>query len=43
MAKIIDSEGNLLALVIPFESIKEEKYFPTENSQEMQVAAFNLR
>jgi len=43
MVKINDSEGNLLAIVIRFKSIKEEKYFPTESSQEMQLAAFNLK
>jgi len=43
MVKINDSEGNLLAIVVRFKSIKEEKYFPTESSQEMQLAAFNLK
>ncbi len=43
MSEIFDNEGNLLGLIIKSNSISDEKYFATKNSQEMQVAAFNLK
>ena len=43
MQKIKDSHGQLLAIILRYEdNFKEEKYFVTENEQEMQVASFNL-
>lgn len=43
MEKIHDQQGTLLAIILRPNLIKDEKYFATENSQEMQVAFFNLK
>lgn len=40
--EIKDKEGNLLALILNSNEIDSEKYFATENSQELQVGIFNL-
>ena len=40
--KINDKEGNLLALIVNSEEIESEKYFATEDNQELQVGVFNL-
>ena len=40
--KIKDKEGNLLALIVNSEEIESEKYFATEDNQELQVGVFNL-
>tara|TARA_B100001250_G_C19761830_1_gene772835 strand:- start:922 stop:1314 length:393 start_codon:yes stop_codon:yes gene_type:complete len=40
--EIKDKEDNLLALIVKSREIKNEKYFATENSQELQVGVFNL-
>tara|TARA_B100001996_G_scaffold121944_1_gene92190 strand:+ start:8840 stop:9232 length:393 start_codon:yes stop_codon:yes gene_type:complete len=40
--EIKDKEGNLLALIINSNEISNDKYFATQNSQELQVGIFNL-
>lgn len=43
MQLIKDNDGNLLAIILKYKNdFKDEKYFVTENNQEMQVACFNL-
>ena len=43
MEKIYDHANTLLAIILRPNQIREEKFFATENSQEMQVAFFNLK
>ena len=38
-----DKRGKVLALLINFDAIIEEKYFATENDNELQIATFNLK
>ena len=40
--EIKDKNGKLLAMVIDYNKINQSKYFATDNSHELQVAAFNL-
>ena len=43
MQQIKDNNDMLLAIILRYENnFKKEKYFVTENDQEMQVASFNL-
>ena len=43
MQKIKDRKDELIAIILRYEdNFKEEKYFVTENEQEMQLASFNL-
>ena len=39
---ILDKNGNLLAMIIKEDNMPSSKFFATENSQELQVAKFNL-
>ena len=41
--KIHDENGTLLSIVIRSEDIKEGRNFLTDNSEEVQVAAFNFK
>jgi hypothetical protein len=41
--KIYDKSSNLLAIVIKPDDIVNEKNFVTDNSQEFQLASFNLK
>ena len=38
-----DNKGKILAMLIDFDSINEEKYFATDNDNELQIATFNLK
>jgi len=38
-----DKKGKILAMMIDFDSINEEKYFATDNDNELQIATFNLK
>ena len=38
-----DKKGKILAMLIDFDSINEEKYFATDNDNELQIATFNLK
>ena len=40
--KIHDENGTLLSIVVRNEDIKEGRNFLTDNSEEVQVAAFNF-
>tara|TARA_Y100000817_G_scaffold312611_1_gene306866 strand:+ start:452 stop:844 length:393 start_codon:yes stop_codon:yes gene_type:complete len=40
--EIKDKNGKLLALVIRFNDIVDEKYFATDDNEDFQVASFNL-
>ena len=40
---IKDKKGKLLASIIKKEDMKGEKYFATDNEQDLQVAKFDLK
>ena len=41
--KIFDKDKNLLAMIIKNEDMESDKYFVTDENQDLQIAKFNLK